>query len=163
MVDITTPTNKSRMMSGIRSKDTSPELTLRKLLFHYGFRYRVHLDTLPGTPDLWFSKYKAVIEINGCFWHGHGCHLFKWPKTRETFWRHKIDENRKRDARHLNTLSKMGIRRLIIWECALKGKKKHDQSRLINVIAWWLQHGDGHAEIAGGIELIQFDSPRVSR
>lgn len=155
VTDITDPAKRSRMMAGIKSRDTKPEQMLRQLLFNIGFRYRLHVKRLPGTPDLWFARYRSVIEINGCFWHGHNCHLFKWPTTRESFWREKINENRRRDASNLNGLTKMGIRRLTVWECALKGKKKHDPTRLSEVIGWWLQHGSCHAEIEGGKELVQ--------
>lgn len=124
------------------------------MLHRAGFRYRLHYAALPGKPDLWFARYRAVIEVNGCFWHGHDCHLFKLPSTRTAFWQAKISANRDRDARHLAELEQLGIRRLTIWECALKGRLRHDPERLLEVIAWWLSSGYCHAEIAGGRELL---------
>ncbi len=140
-------------MSGIKNANTKPEIQIRQLLHHAGFRYRLHNAALPGKPDLWLARYRAVIEVNGCFWHGHDCHLFKLPSTRTDFWQTKIASNRARDARHLAELEQLGIRRLTIWECALKGRLRHDPERLILVISWWLTSGASHCEIAGGVEL----------
>ena len=95
--DIVTPAVRSRMMAGIRGKDTRPELVLRTALHRRGFRYRLHRRDLPGTPDLVFPGRKAVIFVHGCFWHGHDCHLFHWPQTRADFWRGKIGGNIARD------------------------------------------------------------------
>lgn len=111
-------------MSGIRGKDTKPELLIRKALHGRGFRYRLHCKDLPGKPDLCFPKYKAVVFINGCFWHGHGCHLFKWPSTRPEFWRAKIARNREVDAASRDTLLAQGWRVGVVWECALKGRTR---------------------------------------
>jgi DNA mismatch endonuclease (patch repair protein) len=102
MPDIVNPETRSRFMSGIKNANTKPEIQIRQLLHHAGFRYRLHNAALPGKPDLWLARYRAVIEVNGCFWHGHDCHLFKLPSTRTDFWQTKIASNRARDARHLN-------------------------------------------------------------
>ncbi|WP_421261088.1 very short patch repair endonuclease [Aeromonas jandaei] len=153
MPDIVNPETRSRFMSGIKNANTKPEIQIRQLLHHAGFRYRLHNAALPGKPDLWLARYRAVIEVNGCFWHGHDCHLFKLPSTRTDFWQTKIASNRARDARHLAELEQLGIRRLTIWECALKGRLRHDPERLILVISWWLTSGASHCEIAGGVEL----------
>ena len=107
-------------MSGIRGTDTKPELVLRRGLHQLGFRYRLHDRRLPGTPDLVFPRYNAVIFVNGCFWHGHDCHLFRWPKTREKFWKSKITGNMQRDTRNWGLLEAEGWRILVVWECALK-------------------------------------------
>ncbi|MBP8107790.1 MAG: very short patch repair endonuclease [Caldilineaceae bacterium] len=88
------------MMTGIRSKDTKPEMIIRKALHSRGLRYRLHDASLPGKPDLVFRKQMAVIQIQGCFWHGHQCHLFHWPVTRADFWFKKISDNRERDTRN---------------------------------------------------------------
>ncbi|HDO1320023.1 TPA: DNA mismatch endonuclease Vsr [Aeromonas veronii] len=153
MPDIVNPETRSRFMSGIKNANTKPEIQIRQLLHHAGFRYRLHNAALPGKPDLWLARYRAVIEVNGCFWHGHDCHLFKLPSTRTDFWQTKIASNRARDARHLAELEQLGIRRLTIWECALKGRLRHHPERLILVISWWLTSGTSHGEIAGGCEL----------
>lgn len=153
MADIVTPTTRSRLMAGIKNANTKAEIQVRQLLHRAGFRYRLHCAALPGKPDIWLARYRAVIEVNGCFWHGHDCHLFKIPSTRTEFWQTKIGINRERDARHLVELENLGIRRLIIWECALKGRLRHDPERLTVVISWWLRCGRSHGEIAGGREL----------
>jgi DNA mismatch endonuclease (patch repair protein) len=153
VTDIVKPQKRSEMMAGIRNRDTRPEKRVRAMLHRAGFRYRLHNTALPGTPDLWLARYRAVIEVNGCFWHGHDCHLFKLPSSRTDFWQTKIASNRERDTRHLIQLEQLGIRRLTIWECALKGRLRHDPERLLLVISWWLISGISHGEIAGGREL----------
>ena len=93
MADVVDRKTRSRMMSGIRGKNTRPELLIRKGLHARGFRFRLHDKRLPGKPDLVLPKYSAVIFVHGCFWHGHDCHLFKWPQSRREFWRKKITRN----------------------------------------------------------------------
>jgi DNA mismatch endonuclease (patch repair protein) len=108
MADVVTPDVRSRMMSGIRSTGTRPEMILRRGLHRAGFRYRLHVRNLPGKPDLVFPRYNAVIFAHGCFWHGHDCHLFKWPSTRRDFWQAKIARNRVVDARSEAALTAQG-------------------------------------------------------
>ena len=127
------------MMSGISGKNTKPEMLIRKGLHRRGFRYRLHKSDLPGKPDLVFPKYKAIILINGCFWHQHDCHLFKWPSTREEFWRKKILGNKARDERNLKIYSELGWKVLVIWECAIKGKTRRPLSEVIETAVEWLQ------------------------
>ena len=91
--DVLTPQQRRACMSSIRGRDTKPEMLVRKALFAEGFRYRLNTRHLPGRPDLVFPKYKGVIFVHGCFWHGHGCHLFRWPQTNPEFWRTKIEGN----------------------------------------------------------------------
>ncbi|MEW9855077.1 very short patch repair endonuclease [Novosphingobium rhizovicinum] len=124
MPDVVAPEVRSRMMSGIRGRDTRPEMLLRKGIFAMGWRYRLHARHLAGKPDLVFSARRALIFANGCFWHGHDCHLFKWPKTREVFWREKIGANIRRDARVREQLRAEGWRILEVWECTLKGRER---------------------------------------
>ena len=140
-------------MSGIRGKNTKPELLIRKGLFQLGFRYRLHVKDLPGKPDLVFPKFKAVIFVNGCFWHGHDCHLFKPPSTRPEFWKEKIDKNRRRDAKALKALEKSGWRTLCIWECSLKGKQRLDVDEILETAANWLADGSIKDEIRGRMSL----------
>lgn len=125
-------------MAAIRGKDTKPELIIRHGLHAKGFRYRLHNRRLPGRPDLVLPKYNAVILVNGCFWHGHDCHLFRWPETREEFWREKIGSNVERDQKNLITLHDIGWRTGIVWECALKGRGRLPLGDLIDSIASWL-------------------------
>ena len=139
MVDVVDKKLRSRMMSGISGKNTKPEMLIRKGLHRRGFRYRLHKSDLPGKPDLVFPKYKAIILINGCFWHQHDCHLFKWPSTREEFWRKKILGNKARDERNLKIYSELGWKVLVIWECAIKGKTRRPLSEVIETAVEWLQ------------------------
>jgi DNA mismatch endonuclease (patch repair protein) len=112
------------MMSGIRSKDTRPEMLIRKGLHALGYRYRLHDRKLPGRPDLVFPKWGAVIFVNGCFWHGHDCNLFRWPSTRADFWRDKIGGNIGRDRRNREALLGAGWRVFDVWECSIRGAMK---------------------------------------
>lgn len=112
---------RSDIMSRIRSKDTKPELLVRKLLFHAGFRYRLHVKTLPGHPDVVLPRRKVVVFVHGCFWHGHaGCPKATVPATRGEFWEAKIRGNRERDEREIEALLAAGWRVLVVWQCACK-------------------------------------------
>lgn len=134
-MDIVSPEIRSKMMSGIRGKNTKPELIVRKELFRRGFRYKLHEKRLPGKPDLVFPRYKAVIQVNGCFWHGHNCKLFKWPKSNQEFWRQKINGTIERDKKNRNELLILGWRVITIWECELKSKSKDEIDRKIDTLA----------------------------
>ena len=135
-------------MSRIGSKNTQPELLIRKALFAQGFRYRLHPKNLPGKPDLVFRKYKAVIFINGCFWHYHKCHLSKLPATRTGWWKRKLEGNRARDQMTCRKLKATGWRVLIVWECAFRGRKKEIPS-VVREISRWLQSEDAFKQIKG--------------
>ena len=114
-------------MSCIKGKNTKPEEIVRKYLFSQGFRYRKNDKRLPGTPDIVLPKYKTVIFVNGCFWHGHqGCRYFVVPKTNTDFWMNKIDTNRIRDQKKISELEAMGWKVIVIWECELKPGKQDD-------------------------------------
>jgi DNA mismatch endonuclease, patch repair protein len=129
------------MMSGIRGKDTRPELIVRKGLHATGFRYRLHVKELPGKPDLVLPKYGAVIFVHGCFWHGHDCSLFKWPSSRPEWWKAKILRNRTNDAEATKALLSRGWRVLEIWECALKGRFRYPADQVVIFAAEWLHEG----------------------
>src|SRR6202158_3633588 len=120
-MDVLTSEQRRLNMSRIRGKDTKPEMLLRRGLHAAGLRFRLHGAKLPGKPDMVFPKYRAVILIHGCFWHGHDCPLFKMPATRPEFWAKKISGNRERDLRTAKALQLAGWRLLTIWECSLKG------------------------------------------
>ena len=108
-------------MSAIRAKDTKPELLVRKFLFSLGFRYRLNYSRLPGHPDIVLRKYRTVIFVNGCFWHGHnGCKYFVIPKSNTEFWENKIKRNKERDVREQKELAAMGWHCITVWECQLK-------------------------------------------
>ena len=149
MPDIVTPDVRSRMMSCIRGKDTKPEMILRRGLHKLGFRYRLHDRRLPGKPDMVFPRYRAVIFVHGCFWHGHSCHLFKWPSTREEFWYNKINRNKEVDLKNKCHLQKLGWRIGIVWECSLKGKYRMNSEEVIELCAQWLITDLPFLEIGG--------------
>jgi DNA mismatch endonuclease (patch repair protein) len=147
MTDVVDQATRSRMMAGIRGKDTRPELALRKRLHALGFRYRLHVRDLPGRPDIVLPKYGAVIFVHGCFWHGHGCPLFKWPKSRSEFWREKIGGNIARDARALQALQDSEWRVAVLWECAIRPKTSIEA--VVEELAAWLKSGSTWMEISG--------------
>jgi DNA mismatch endonuclease, patch repair protein len=140
MVDIVDSSTRSRMMAGIRGRNTKPEILIRSLLHRQGFRFRLHARNLPGKPDMVFPRYRAVIFVHGCFWHGHDCPLFKWPSTRPEFWREKIERNRLNDERARNALLGSSWRIAVVWECALKGTGKIDEMYLVQTLSTWLRN-----------------------
>ena len=125
MADIKTKESRSYNMSRIGGKDTKPEEIVRKYLFSKGFRYRKNVRNLPGSPDLVLPKYRTVVFVNGCFWHGHeGCKYFVWPKSNAEFWRKKIEANISRDQRKEAQLKDMGWNVLVVWECELRPPRR---------------------------------------
>jgi DNA mismatch endonuclease, patch repair protein len=148
-MDIVSSAKRKEMMSGIRGKNTRPEILVRSSLHKMGFRYRLHARNLPGKPDLVFPKHSAVIFVNGCFWHGHQCHLFKWPKTRPEFWRTKITGNTERDIRNIDLLEVESWRIGIVWECALKGSKRQNLDDMLQTIGEWLLSSVDKLELSG--------------
>lgn len=121
MADVHSPEKRSYNMSRIHCKDTKPEELVRKFLFSQGFRYRKNDARLPGKPDIVLPKYKTVIFVNGCFWHGHeGCKYFVWPKNNAEFWKEKIDKNIVRDRTNHQLLRAQGWKIIDVWECQLK-------------------------------------------
>lgn len=141
-------------MSKIRGKDTKPELKLRKALFAKGFRYRVNVRTLPGKPDIVLRKYKSVIFVNGCFWHGHkDCKLSHLPASNVHFWETKILANRKRDALHTLQLEAEGWNVITIWECEMKHTK--DLEMLVEDISAELK-----AQLALPNKIVKYKYPR---
>ncbi len=149
MTDVHTPEVRRRNMSAIRSTDTKPEVWLRKGLFAKGFRYRKNVKSMPGKPDIVLPKYKAVIQVNGCFWHGHNCHLFKIPQTRTDFWLNKINSNRQRDQQNNKNLESFGWRVLIVWECAIKVRSRLSSAEILETVEAWLLSFSGSTEIRG--------------
>ena len=149
MVDIVPADVRSRMMAGIRATNTKPELLLRKGLHARGLRFRLHVLTLPGKPDIVFPRYEAVILVHGCFWHGHDCHLFKWPSTRPDFWQVKIARNREVDARAEAAIANAGWRQAVVWECALKGRSRLPLDNVIDSCETWIRSDRQRMEIRG--------------
>lgn len=152
MADIVSAEVRSRMMSGIRSKDTRPEMIVRKGLHAAGFRYRLHTKGLQGSPDLVLPRYRAVVFVHGCFWHGHDCHLFRLPSTRTSFWQDKISRNVERDAEALQTLRSDQWRTAVVWECSLRGRTRKGETRVLHDLAEWLRSDADDLEIRGNIQ-----------
>jgi DNA mismatch endonuclease (patch repair protein) len=124
MADTFTPEQRSRIMSLIRSKDTKPELIVRRLVHSMGYRYRLHVRALPGSPDLVFPKFRKVINVSGCFWHMHTCRRFSMPKSRKAYWTMRLNRNRRRDRRTLVALRRLGWDVLTVWQCQLSDQAK---------------------------------------
>jgi len=136
MADVHSKETRSYNMSRIKGKNTKPEVLVRKFLFSKGFRYRLHDKKLPGKPDMVFPKYKTVLFIHGCFWHGHeGCKYFVVPKTRTQWWTDKINRNIQNDLKTVNALKAKGYNVLTIWECELRAERTEETLKnLIEVI-----------------------------
>lgn len=129
MTDVMTSEQRSRCMAAIKGKDTKPEMIVRKYLFSCGLRFRVQVRKLPGTPDIVLPKYKTVIFVNGCFWHGHGgCKYFRLPKSNVEFWKEKIERNIERDRESMQALLDLGWKVIRIWECELRNKANREET-----------------------------------
>lgn len=126
MSDIYSKSKRSNIMSKISGKETKPEILVRKYLFAQGFRYRKNVKELPGKPDIVLSKYKIVIFIHGCFWHGHSCKQGTLPQTNYKFWQEKIGKNLERDNRNILELKEKGWNVIIVWQCEIKNKKSKE-------------------------------------
>lgn len=136
-------------MRRIRGRDTKWEVLLRREIWKRGFRYRKHPKNVPGRPDIVLPKYRAVIFVNGCFWHGHGCHLFKMPDTRRDFWAAKIAANRRRDAEVRRQLEAAGWRWCTVWECALRGPRRLPVGEVVDRLVRWIEGTSPSCGIAG--------------
>lgn len=125
MADIVSPEQRSKNMAAIRSKDTKPEIYLRKLLFAEGYRYRIAEKSIPGHPDIFLRKYNTAIFVHGCFWHRHqGCKYAYTPNSRVEFWHKKFDDNVRRDIAVKNELQQQKVKCLIVWECTIRQMRK---------------------------------------
>lgn len=141
MIDIVDAETRSRMMAGIRGRNTKPEMTLRSALHRMGVRYRLHRKDLPGKPDLVFPKFRSIVFVNGCFWHRHkGCRFATTPATRPEFWSRKFEANTSRDRRNIAALRKDGWRVETVWECSIKSEGAEAVAR---TTVDWLQNGQG--------------------
>lgn len=149
MTDTVSPEKRSDVMSRVGSKDTKPELLIRKGLHALGFRYRLHVKDLPGRPDLVFRRYRSVIFVNGCFWHGHSCPRCRMPSSNTEYWNQKIARNKERDALNRRLLLDAGWRVLTIWECALTGKSKLGLNQVVALASKWLLSTISFSEIEG--------------
>ena len=144
MVDVVDRATRSRMMSGIRGRDTKPEITLRRLLHRAGLRFRLHSRDLPGRPDIVFPGRKAAIFVHGCFWHRHeGCHWCSTPSSNSDFWSAKFARNVERDAEARAGLHAFGWRAATVWECALRGNQLEVTAA---AVIEWVRDGGGDFE-----------------
>ena len=151
--DPLTTRQRSELMSRIRSKDTRPEMLVRRLVHGMGYRYRLHAKELPGRPDLVFRPGRKAIFVHGCFWHRHeGCPANRMPRTRREFWRRKLNGNVQRDLRNQETLEREGWRVLIIWECETK-----DLDRIAGVVRRFLGPAGGRPSRSGPLHLPEND------
>lgn len=123
MADFLTPEKRRRVMSAIKSRDTKPELIVRRMLHRAGFRFRLHRSDLPGRPDIVLPRYRTAIFVHGCFWHGHDCGIFRAPTTRPEYWARKLSKTRERDDSVIAKLQLLGWRVITVWECQLSTKQ----------------------------------------
>jgi DNA mismatch endonuclease (patch repair protein) len=124
MPDVFSPAKRSDVMSRIRSSDTKPEVALRRGLHRLGYRFRLHDRLLPGRPDIVLPKYRTVVQVRGCFWHGHTCHDGHLPKSRHDYWIPKLAGNARRDHRNDRALRRLGWKVVVVWECECATREK---------------------------------------
>jgi len=136
-------------MARIGGKHTRPELAVRKSLHSLGFRFRLHVVGLPGRPDLVFPSRRAVVFVHGCYWHGHDCHLFRFPAGNAEFWRLKLERNRTRDANVRAALLALGWRVMTIWECSIRGRGKIGIEAMAAECSRWLRSSEPEGSISG--------------
>lgn len=152
MVDVVDVKTRSQMMSGIRAKNTKPELVIRRTLFALGFRFRLHRRDLPGAPDIVLPGRRVVLFVHGCFWHRHKCCRYaKLPTTRPAFWKGKLDGNVSRDKQAVSALLAQGWRVLVVWECAIRNRET--LGCLPEMLTKWIGSSALSGEITGGARL----------
>lgn len=144
LADIVDPAKRSEMMAGIGAKNTKPELVVRRVLHRLGYRFRLHRKDLPGKPDIVLPKWRTVIFVHGCFWHGHDdCPIFRLPKSRTEFWEAKIRGNQARDARRRFEYRHSGWAMVEVWECALKGPRRLSVTEFATQLMQAIENDDG--------------------
>jgi DNA mismatch endonuclease (patch repair protein) len=148
MADVHDRLTRSKNMKAIKSSHTKPEMVFRKVLHANGYRFRLHKTELPGKPDLVLPKHRVAIFVNGCFWHRHGCYLFKWPGTNRKWWENKLNKTAERDAAMHERLIKQGWRVYVVWECSLRGKYRRDLSSVLSEFEVWLHGSESKGEIS---------------
>lgn len=150
MVDVVSPKDRSRMMAGIKGKNSRPELLVRQLLFASGYRFRLHRRDLPGTPDIVMPGRMVAVFVHGCFWHMHqDCRFAKLPATRLDFWKDKLLANVKRDRLVIETLNTLGWRVLCVWECATR--QVNADNGLQNALRLWIEGDSRFGEVSGAL------------
>lgn len=159
MADILTPAQRYKCMSAVRRENTVPEKLIRSILHKAGLRYRLHDKNLPGSPDLVFPCFHAVLFVHGCYWHRHGCYKSTVPKLRRDLWEEKFVANKERDARSVRSLRDSGWRVMIVWECALKGKTSYPADKIASAIKEWLRSSGTFTQIP---KAVNSQAPVVS-
>jgi DNA mismatch endonuclease, patch repair protein len=155
MPDILSPDQRSRRMASVRQRNTDPEQKVRRLLHLAGFRFRIgdRRLGLPGTPDIVLPRWRAAIFVNGCFWHGHDCALFKLPDTRTEWWRAKVAANVQRDNLVIQRLVLAGWRVITVWQCCLKGKQRLSESEIATLLT---------AAVRGNAKVVELSAVQLS-
>lgn len=149
-MDTLTPEQRHKNMQHIRSKDTMPEVWLRKKLFERGYRFRKNVSNVPGSPDIWLAKYNTAIFVHGCFWHRHeGCKFAYMPKSRVDFWNDKFQKNIVRDKTIRSELTNIGVKMLIVWECTVKLMQRDEKTEadVLEKIEEFLQSKEYYLEV----------------
>lgn len=151
-MDVLTLEQRRLNMSRIRSRDTTPEMLIRKGLHAAGFRFRLHQRQLPGRPDLVLTRYRTAVFINGCFWHSHGCHISRIPDTRQGYWKPKLTRNAQRDRDALEALHASGWRVVRVWECALRGRTRLPEGSALKQISDFIRNDNSMLlDVAGSV------------
>lgn len=153
MLDVLTKAQRRANMARIRGRDTKPEVAIRRGLHGRGLRFRLHRKDLLGRPDLVFPRHGAVIFVHGCFWHGHECPMFKWPRTRREFWETKITKNQERDQIAIVSLRDQGWRVLTVWECALRGPGRWSMEDLLQRCEEFVRSPISEEEAISGVSV----------
>lgn len=146
-MDTVDSSTRSKIMASVGQRNTGPEVKLRRMLHKRGLRYGLHSKKLPGSPDLVFPKFRAVIFVHGCFWHSHGCKYSTKPSTHKSFWLEKFNANKKRDKLKIKALLANGWRVLLVWECAVKGANKGDLEKVASLVVKWLKSGEKYGKV----------------
>ena len=164
MVDTVDAATRSRMMAGIRSRDTKPETIIRKGLHAHGFRYRLSTKGVPGKPDLVLPKWRTVVLVHGCFWHWHGCSLSKLPASNPVFWRTKLAANKRRDDEVKKLLAAEGWRVAVVWECATRGKYAQDRFPwVLDSLSLWIRRTGKPSNLEIGVTNLPVKASTVAR
>lgn len=164
-MDTVDKATRSRIMAAVRSKNTAPEIEVRRSLFNLGYRYRLHVMRIPGRPDLVFAKYRTVVFVNGCFWHNHNCRKGSLPTTNRSWWESKLKRNAMRDVEVLAHLHKQAWRTIVVWECSLGGVDTGHGKALGNVAERIVRflHSNRRSEVISGSRIGTIRAKQIPR
>lgn len=153
---------RSRIMASVGQRDTGVEMMLRSALHRMGLRYRLHVRSLPGSPDLVFPRYRAVVFVHGCYWHAHGCHRSTVPRSSQGFWSEKFAANKLRDAKKETALLDAGWRVMTVWECTLRGKTARQPEKVAAAIRSWLHSSARRGRVGSATVPFPTDGMRAT-